>query len=89
MQQQPIGDLGLLYADATGKAEYSGFKPMLAVADLPGRALVVYGSENKGEVGIAAAVIARSAGIGENYKKLCTCDGTVIWESTNHNFVNA
>jgi len=27
-------------------------------------------------------VIARSAGVGENYKKLCTCDGVTIWESS-------
>ena len=84
---QLTGDLGLLFADASGKAEYSAFKEMLTVADLPGRSVVVYDNERKYEVGIAAAVIARSAGIGENYKKLCTCDGTVIWESTNHDFV--
>eukprot|EP00250_Pteridium_aquilinum_P011806 c20316_g1_i1 orf=56-1054(+) len=84
---EPVGDLGVLEVDATGKAEYSGFKPMLKVSDLPGRALVLYGSEDKSEPGIAAAVIARSAGVGENYKKLCTCDGTVIWDSTNNDFV--
>ena len=84
---QLTGDLGVLFADATGKAEYSGLKEMLTVSDLPGRSMVVYDNERKYEVGIAATVIARSAGIGENYKKLCTCDGTVIWESTNHDFV--
>ena len=84
---QLTGDLGVLFADATGKAEYGAYKEMLTVADLPGRSVVVYDNERKYEVGIAATVITRSAGIGENYKKLCTCDGTVIWESTNHDFV--
>ncbi|XP_068635343.1 copper chaperone for superoxide dismutase, chloroplastic/cytosolic-like isoform X2 [Aristolochia californica] len=41
------------------------------------------------EEGIAAAVIARSAGVGENYKKICTCDGTVIWNSSASDFVRS
>lgn len=84
---KPVGDLGVLEVDASGKAEFSGSVPMLKVSDLPGRALVIYETEDKSKPGIAAAVIARSAGVGENYKKLCTCDGTIIWESTNNDFV--
>jgi hypothetical protein len=79
---QPSGDLGVLEVNHEGIAEYSGTKEKLQVRDLIGRALVVYS-------GISAAVIARSAGVGENYKKLCLCDGTVIWESTNNDFVKA
>eukprot|EP00249_Psilotum_nudum_P017239 c26227_g1_i1 orf=580-1620(-) len=85
----PLGDLGVLTADETGEAEYSKSMHMLKVADLIGRALVLYETEDKSVPGIAAAVIARSAGVGQNYKKLCTCDGTVIWESTNNDFVKA
>jgi len=33
-----------------------------------------------------AAVLARSAGVGENLKKVCQCDGTVIWESSADDF---
>jgi len=47
----------------------------------------VYGTEDKSDKGLTAAVIARSAGVGENYKKICTCDGTTIWESSNNDFV--
>ncbi|KAH7301079.1 hypothetical protein KP509_23G011300 [Ceratopteris richardii] len=84
---KPIGDLGVLEVDDDGNVEYSGSIPMLKVSDLPGRALVIYESEDMSKPGIAAAVVARSAGVGENYKKLCTCDGTVIWDSTNSDFV--
>lgn len=56
---------------------------MLRVADLIGRSVVVYETEDSASTGVAAAVIARSAGVGENYKKICACDGTVIWESSN------
>ncbi|CAM6042529.1 unnamed protein product [Sphagnum compactum] len=85
-QDVPVGDLGVLEANDGGDAEYSGTKEMLKVGDLIGRALVVYGGHDKSRPGTSAAVIARSAGVGENYKKLCSCDGTVIWESTPNDY---
>ncbi|CAN7096651.1 unnamed protein product [Brassica rapa subsp. narinosa] len=87
---EPLGDLGTLEADQSGEAFYSGKKEKLKVADLIGRAVVVYKTEDK-KLGprLTAAVIARSAGVGENYKKLCTCDGTVIWEATNSDFMTS
>ncbi|KAJ6840003.1 copper chaperone for superoxide dismutase, chloroplastic [Iris pallida] len=82
LSEVPLGDLGTLEAQENGEANFSGAKQMLRVADLIGRSIVVYGSADKSDSGIAAAVIARSAGVGENYKKLCTCDGVTIWESS-------
>lgn len=64
-------------------------KQKLRVTDLIGRSVVLYRTEDKSEAGIEAAVIARSAGVGENYKKLCTCDGTIIWESSSSDFVTS
>lgn len=78
---QALGDLGTLEVDEKGESYYSGTKKMLRVVDLIGRSIVVYSSEDKSDPGLAAAVIARSAGVGENYKKLCMCDGTTIWEA--------
>ena len=89
MDLQPLGDLGTLEANEKGEAFYSGVKEKLRVADLIGRSVVVYATEDKSEHGINAAVIARSAGVGENYKKLCTCDGTTIWEATDTDFVTS
>ncbi|KAK4365282.1 hypothetical protein RND71_016640 [Anisodus tanguticus] len=80
----PLGDLGTLDVDEKGEAFYSGPKEKLRVADLIGRAIAVYATEDKSDPGLKAAVIARSAGVGENYKKLCTCDGTTIWEATSN-----
>lgn len=85
--KEPLGDLGTLVADEKGEAFFSGVKEMLRVADLIGRSIVVYGTEDKSDSGVTAAVIARSAGVGENYKKICACDGTIIWESTSNDFV--
>ncbi|KNA21845.1 hypothetical protein SOVF_039540 [Spinacia oleracea] len=78
---EPLGDLGTLEVDEKGEAYYSGIKKMMRVFDLIGRSIALYASEDKSDPGLAAAVIARSAGVGENYKKLCTCDGTTIWEA--------
>lgn len=69
-----------------GEASFVGVKQRLRVGDIIGRALVVYGTEDKSKSGVAAAVIARSAGVGENYKRVCLCDGTTIWESTDADF---
>lgn len=85
--KEPLGDLGTLDVDEKGEAFFSGVKQHLRIADLVGRALVVYATEDKSDSGITAAVIARSAGVGENYKQLCTCDGTTIWEASNNDFV--
>lgn len=30
---------------------------------------------------LAAAVIARSAGVGANHKMVCACDGTILWDA--------
>ncbi|KAL7595861.1 hypothetical protein Lser_V15G27714 [Lactuca serriola] len=84
-----VGDLGTLEVDERGEAFFSGVKKDLTIADLIGRAIAVYESEDRSDNGIAAAVIARSAGVGENYKKLCTCDGTTIWEATNADYVSS
>ncbi|XP_019189198.1 PREDICTED: copper chaperone for superoxide dismutase, chloroplastic/cytosolic-like isoform X2 [Ipomoea nil] len=81
--EKVLGDLGTLDVDEKGDAFYSGVKEKLRIAELIGRAIAVYETEDKRDPGLKAAVIARSAGVGENYKKLCTCDGTTIWEASS------
>eukprot|EP00850_Spirogloea_muscicola_P007103 SM000035S13083 [mRNA] locus=s35:319882:321862:+ [translate_table: standard] len=85
--EERLGDLGSLVVDTKGHTETSSAKGMLKVWDLIGRAVVIQdGSHNEDAV---AAVIARSAGVGQNYKQLCTCDGTIIWESTPSDYFQA
>lgn len=86
--QKAVGDLGTLDADEKGEALFSGAKEKLRVGDVIGRSIVVYEREDSNS-GLTAAVIARSAGVGENYKKICACDGTTIWEATNQDFVTS
>uniref|UniRef100_A0ACD5UTI6 Uncharacterized protein n=1 Tax=Avena sativa TaxID=4498 RepID=A0ACD5UTI6_AVESA len=82
LSDKPLGDLGTLEAGENGEAQFSGSKEKLRVVDLIGRSIALYATEDRSDSGIAAAVVARSAGVGENYKKLCTCDGVTIWESS-------
>jgi copper chaperone for superoxide dismutase len=56
------------------------------VWDIIGRSLAVHDGGVAGAAGGAAAVLARSAGVGENLKRVCQCDGTVIWESSPDDF---
>ncbi|KAL8226902.1 hypothetical protein R6Q57_016734 [Mikania cordata] len=88
-EEKPLGDLGTLEADENGDAFFSGVKKNLKISDLIGRAIAVYVNEDRSDAGLAAAVVARSAGVGENYKKLCTCDGTTIWEATNADYLSS
>jgi copper chaperone for superoxide dismutase len=60
----------------------------LKVWDVIGRSLAIVGVSGDEEIQKpgAAAVLARSAGVGENLKRVCHCDGTVIFESTPDDF---
>ncbi|KAL5215397.1 hypothetical protein ABZP36_006798 [Zizania latifolia] len=82
LSTKPLGDLGTLEAGENGETQFSASKEKLKIVDLIGRSIALYATEDRSDPGIAAAVIARSAGVGENYKKLCTCDGVTIWESS-------
>ncbi|KAG8083018.1 hypothetical protein GUJ93_ZPchr0014g47441 [Zizania palustris] len=82
LSKKPLGDLGTLEAGENGEIQFSASKEKLKIVDLIGRSIALYATEDRSDSGIAAAVIARSAGVGENYKKLCTCDGVTIWESS-------
>lgn len=85
------GALGVAVAGADGVARLGplALPPGVRVADLVGRALVVYPAGHGGggaaaaEVaGGAAAVVARAAAAGENRaKRTCACDGTVIFSA--------
>uniref|UniRef100_A0A2P2KAT9 Superoxide dismutase copper chaperone n=1 Tax=Rhizophora mucronata TaxID=61149 RepID=A0A2P2KAT9_RHIMU len=84
-EQEPLGNLGILNVNEKGEAFFLGIKENLQISGLIGRSVVVYETEDKSDKGLTAAVIARSAGIGEN-RKLCSCDGSTIWESGNNDF---
>lgn len=83
---EPGGDLGLVEADASGDGVVASrvVDNELKVWDIIGRAVAV--APESGDAGGVAAVLARSAGMGDNLKQQCACDGTVIWESSHDDF---
>jgi len=81
------GDAGVVAVvdvDANGRADMPStiLNSQLKCWDLIGRGVAVHATEDAGDsTGAVASVLARSAGVGANHKKLCQCDGTVIWEA--------
>ncbi|XP_061462387.1 copper chaperone for superoxide dismutase isoform X2 [Rhineura floridana] len=88
------GDLGNILAGADGRASFRMEDNQLKVHDIIGRSLVVDAGEDDlghgshplskltGNSGgrVACGIIARSAGLFQNPKKICTCDGVTLWE---------
>uniref|UniRef100_A0A8C8X3W5 Copper chaperone for superoxide dismutase n=1 Tax=Panthera leo TaxID=9689 RepID=A0A8C8X3W5_PANLE len=88
------GDLGNVCADTDGRAVFRIEDKQLKVWDVIGRSLVIdEGEDDLGRGGhplskvtgnsgerLACGIIARSAGLFQNPKQICSCDGLTIWE---------
>lgn len=62
-------------SDEFGKSVFRFFDQYLRVNDLIGRSVLISEKNEK----ISCGIIARSAGIFENFKKICACDGVELW----------
>lgn len=92
--ERHVGDLGNIRADEQGRATFRIQDDRLKVLDIIGRSVAVDGGEddlgrggqplshvtgNSGE-SLVCGIIARSAGLFQNPKKICACDGVTLWE---------
>nr|XP_040035599.1 copper chaperone for superoxide dismutase-like [Gasterosteus aculeatus aculeatus] len=92
--ERHVGDLGNIVAGPDGRASFRQEDSQLKVWDVIGRSLVVDAGEddlgrghhalskqtgNSGER-LACGIIARSAGLFQNPKRICACDGVTLWE---------
>lgn len=76
------GQLATIVADANGRARIQLEAPLITVDDIIGRSVVVRNAlQAENERRVACAVVARSAGVAQNAKRICACDGSTIWES--------
>uniref|UniRef100_A0A069DQU5 Extracellular superoxide dismutase [Cu-Zn] n=1 Tax=Panstrongylus megistus TaxID=65343 RepID=A0A069DQU5_9HEMI len=91
------GDLGNIKADSSGRAIFRLEDKLVKVWDIIGRSVVV--TEDQDDLGkgsgpmslingnsgtrLACGIISRSAGLFENTKKICACDGVTIWDERN------
>ncbi|CAG9829116.1 unnamed protein product [Diabrotica balteata] len=75
------GDLGTINSDDNNRAVFRFEDKVIKVSDLIGRAFVVAKNSGSEEAKrVACGVIARSAGLFQNPKTICACDGTTIWD---------
>ncbi|KAK9499073.1 hypothetical protein O3M35_003586 [Rhynocoris fuscipes] len=91
------GDLGNVEADENGRATFRLEDKLVKVWDIIGRSVAV--TESADDLGkgnhpfskingnsgqkLACGIISRSAGLFENTKKICACDGVTIWDERN------
>ncbi|XP_071800030.1 copper chaperone for superoxide dismutase-like [Asterias amurensis] len=93
-EERHYGDLGNVVADDNGRAVFRMENDRVQVWDVIGRCMVMHSkgddlgqgdSPNSKEdgnsgPGVACGIIARSAGLFENVKKICQCDGVSLWD---------
>ncbi|KAJ2783037.1 copper chaperone [Coemansia javaensis] len=73
------GDLGSLVVEA-GRGGLVLETDRFRVWEVIGRSLVVDGGGSGADSGVLAGVIARSAGLFENDKRVCACSGNTLWQ---------
>ncbi|CAG8717600.1 18570_t:CDS:2 [Dentiscutata erythropus] len=89
-----VGDLGNILVDEKGWGDLVVESRRIKVWDVIGRSMVItHGEDDEGKgnnaqskvdgnsgPGLIAGIIARSAGLFENKKKVCSCSGKTLWE---------
>uniref|UniRef100_A0A8C3GMI8 Superoxide dismutase copper chaperone n=1 Tax=Cairina moschata TaxID=8855 RepID=A0A8C3GMI8_CAIMO len=93
-EHRHAGDLGNIWADTDGRAAFRMEDSRLKVWDIIGRSVVVDAGEDDlgrgshplsrvtGNSGprLACGVVARAAGLFQNPKRVCSCDGVTLWD---------
>jgi copper chaperone for superoxide dismutase len=75
----------LVTSDESGRTTFRFLRTQLTVPEIIGRSVVVRPANAAPEQPnqMACGIIARAAGIFQNYKKICACDGVTIWDERN------
>ncbi|CAH1116609.1 unnamed protein product [Phaedon cochleariae] len=81
------GDLGNIFSDENDRAQFRLENNIVKVSEIIGRSLVISRASDNNGAGawnnIVCGVIARSAGLFQNPKTICACDGTTIWDEAS------
>ncbi|KAJ8925541.1 hypothetical protein NQ315_009381 [Exocentrus adspersus] len=77
------GDVGTVMVSNNGRIDFRLEDEVIKISDIIGRSLVVTDKTEKPSKRIAAGIIARSAGLFQNPKTICACDGVTIWDETS------
>ncbi|CAH1792604.1 unnamed protein product, partial [Owenia fusiformis] len=76
------GSLGNITANERGRATFRFENPTVKVWDIIGRSMMVK-DDAETTKRLACGIIARSAGLFQNSKKICACDGVTLWDERN------
>lgn len=74
-----FGDLGTINAQNNGRAVFRFEDDVLKLSEVIGRSFVVRNKNQR----VTCGIIARSAGLFQNPKQICPCDGVSIWDESN------
>jgi copper chaperone for superoxide dismutase len=86
LETRPVGDLGVVRTDSSGRALFRMTSEKVKVWDVIGRSLVIHDPVTSYRM--TCGIIARSAGLFQNPKKVCTCDGVTIWDEAEKKINN-
>ena len=77
----PYGAITTINSDGNGRSSFRVSNSQIKVWEIIGRSMVLSRMvDSSSWIRQACGVIARSAGIFENPKRICACDGVTIWE---------
>ncbi|XP_074651179.1 copper chaperone for superoxide dismutase-like [Tubulanus polymorphus] len=80
-KENPIGVIGEISAADSGRSTFRFDNKNLRVWDLIGRSIVVSSIQSTSSMSrLACGIIARSAGLFQNTKRICACDGVTLWD---------
>uniref|UniRef100_A0A1I8H6T2 HMA domain-containing protein n=1 Tax=Macrostomum lignano TaxID=282301 RepID=A0A1I8H6T2_9PLAT len=79
ISDDPSGLVGRVHTGPSGRLRFSLISNRLRLWNLVGRCLTVSKSAGCSENVCAAGIVARSAGLFANDKRICSCDGVEIW----------
>lgn len=87
--QQPKGDLGVVVVDENGRGAAFVDHPF-EIWEAIGHAMILTKQEDgvgplKNDDDTVVGVIARSAGVWDNDKTVCSCTGKTLWEEREEN----
>ena len=74
------GDVGVVECDESGSGQLLVEHSRMKVWDIIGRSVVLHEGGKPDGLGSGWGIVARSAGLFENNKKVCACTGRTLWE---------
>lgn len=77
------GNIGFVEASKDGRAAFRLEDNIIKLSDIIGRSFVITDHSKFHPDRVACGIIARSAGLFQNPKKICACDGVTLWDEVS------